>query len=248
MKRSVRIALNIISIVCVLGYLAICVWRMMAEKSDGLAVVLWIVLFVVSELTAGVFHELGHALFGLLSGLRGKLSKSSVFSLDKPLSVGLIPRTDKNLKGRMIVTSLGGLAVNLLFIAAGVLALSVPQIPVWISGIAVSNISVFIDNALPAEYKTGKTDGLVVLELIRNEPPAQVMLAVLAVHAHILNGESIETVDKNLLFNLPQIREDDASFISLTELRARYCKAVGDEENAEKYRARFEQLKAEYLD
>lgn len=248
MKTKVRVLLSAISVVFIMGYIALCIWRMMAENAAGLTVVLWIIMFVVSELTAGVFHELGHALFGLFSGLRGKISISSTFSLDRPLSVGVVPRTDKNLKGRMIVTSLGGLAVNLIFIAAGILALAVPQIPIWISGIAVSNISVFIDNVLPVEYKTGKTDGLVISELLRNEPSAQVMLAVLAVHAHILGGKSIETVDKSLLFDVPQIREDDASFISLVELRARYCRAVGDIENADKYQARFEQLKAEYID
>lgn len=248
MKTKVRVLLSAISVVFIMGYIALCIWRMMAENAAGLTVVLWIIMFVVSELTAGVFHELGHALFGLFSGLRGKISISSTFSLDRPLSVGVVPRTDKNLKGRMIVTSLGGLAVNLIFIGAGILALAVPQIPIWISGIAVSNISVFIDNVLPVEYKTGKTDGLVISELLRNEPSAQVMLAVLAVHAHILGGKSIETVDKSLLFDVPQIREDDASFISLVELRARYCRAVGDIENADKYQARFEQLKAEYID
>lgn len=249
MKKSKEIIFSVLSIGLMVAYVAVCLWRLMAESGDDpLQVVLWIVFAVISMVTAGVFHELGHAFFGLFTGLRGKLTKNSVFSLFKPLSVGLMPKTDKNLKGRLIATSLGGLFINLLFIILGVLSLAVPQIPVWISGIAVGHVTIFVDNALPAEYASGKTDGLVVSELINNDPEAQVTLAVLAVHAHLLSGKSIETVDKSLLFDLPQIREDDPSFISLTALRAGYCRATGDAENAEKYRARFEQLKAEYID
>lgn len=249
MRKTKDIIFSILSIGLMVSYTAICLWRLMVEAGDSpLKVVLWIVLAVVSMVSAGFLHELGHAFFGLFTGLRGKLSKSSVFSLSKPLSVGLMPKTDKNLKGRLIITSLGGLFINLLFIILGVLALAVPQIPVWISGVAVGHVTVFTDNALPAEYASGKTDGLVISELAKNEPRAQVTLAVLAVHAHLLSGKSIETVDKSLLFDLPQIREDDPSFISLTALRAGYCKATGDVESAEKYRARFEQLKAEYID
>lgn len=249
MRKSKDIIFSILSIGLMVAYTAVCLWRLMAEAGDApLQVVLWIVFAVVSMVSAGVLHELGHALFGLFTGLRGKLSKSSVFSLFKPLSVGLMPKTDKNLKGRLIATSLGGLFVNLLFIILGVLALAVPAIPVWISGIAIGHVTIFVDNALPAEYASGKTDGLVISELVKNEPEAQVTLAVLAVHAHLLGGGRIETVDKSLLFDLPQIREDDPSFISLTALRAGYCRATGDVENAEKYRLRFEQLKAEYID
>lgn len=249
MRRSKEILFSVLSVSVMLGYIGVCLWRLWAEAADSpLKIVLWIVFTVLSVVSAGIFHELGHAFFGLFSGLRGKLTKNSVFSIFKPLSVGLMPRTDKNLKGRLIVTSLGGLAVNLLFVILGVLSLAVPQIPVWISGIAVGNVSVFVDNALPAEYKTGKTDGLMVAELIKNEPCSKVTLAVLAVHAHLLAGKSIETVDKSLLFDVPQIREDDPSFISLTALRAGYFKATGDNEKAEQYRARFEELKADYID
>ena len=247
MKRPARIILNILSVVLVLGFIALCIWRMMYESSGSLTIVLWIVCAVLSEMTSGLFHECGHALFGLFSGVHAKLSKNSSFSLFKPLSVAVIPKTDKNLKSRMIITSFGGIAVNLIFVIVGILAVAVPQIPIWLSGIALSNIIVFLDNVFPFEYKSGKTDGLIISELIKNEPSAQVMLAVLTVHAHILNGKPIEELDKKLIFDLPQIREDDHAFISLTDIRARYCEAVGDTENAEKYKSRLEQLKEDYL-
>ena len=55
-------------------------------------------------------------------------------------------------------------------------------------------------------------------------------------------------MDEKLLFDLPQIREDDISFISLCELRAEYFAAKGEMVNAEKWHTRFEQLKEAYLD
>ena len=57
-----------------------------------------------------------------------------------------------------------------------------------------------------------------------------------------------ENIDESLLFDLPQIAEDEEAFISLTELRYEYFKAVGDEEQAKKYKRRFEELKNEYID
>ncbi len=68
----------------------------------------------------------------------------------------------------------------------------------------------------------------------------------MAVQAQLLNGKQISEIDKNLLFNLPQIREDEPAFISLAELRSEYYRAVGDEENAALWLSRFEELKKEY--
>ncbi len=73
------------------------------------------------------------------------------------------------------------------------------------------------------------------------------MLAVLTVQAQVLNGKPIKEVDESLLFSVPQIQEDDPAFISLTELRYEYFKAKGEEEQAEKFKTRFEELKKEYM-
>ena len=162
-------------------------------------------------------------------------------------SVEIIPKKEDKTKSRLTVTSLGGIFFNFLFIALGFVALFVPQVPIWISPIAVFHLSLFFDNALPIAYKAGKSDGLVISGLIKNTPESRVMLAVLKVQAHILAGKPIAEVDKTYLFGLPQIAEDDPAFISLCELRAKYSEAVGDTQNAAVYRARFEELKKEYL-
>lgn len=248
MNRAAKIISNILYVLCMLAYIAIFVWRAMEVYSDEvLCAILWLAVIVISALTASILHECGHALFGLFSGVRARLGIRSVASFFKPSSVDVIPKTDKNLKSRLIVTSLGGVTVNFLFVVFGILALAMPQIPMWLSGVIVAHLSLFFDNVFPIEHKTGKTDGLVIAELIKNEDSAKVMLAVLTVQAQVLNGKPIAEVDEKLLFDLPQIQEDDPAFISLTELRSEYFAVKGDIEQAQKYKSRFEQLKEDYL-
>lgn len=212
---------------------------------DGL---LFIVFALISLLTASGVHELGHFVFGLFSGMRALLTIKSLLPSLRSSSVEIIPKKENKIKSRLIITSLGGIFFNFLFIALGFVALFVPQVPIWISPIAVFHLSLFFDNALPIMHKTGKSDGLMICGLIKNTPESQVTLAVLKVQAHILAGKPISEVEKTYLFGLPQIAEDDPAFISLCELRAEYSEAVGDMQNAAVYRARFEELKKEYLD
>lgn len=209
--------------------------------------IVYIVVMVLSFPVMGLLHEVGHMLFGATVKIKAvpDIKGKTIFGLS---SCKIIPKTDKGLRKRIIVTSLGGLIINFLFMVLGVVALFVPKIPVAISiCVLPSSFYLFLLNAIPLHLSDGKTDGLVVYEIAKNEDAAKVMLAVLTVQAQVLNGKPIEEIDESLLFNLPQIREDDQSFIALTELRYEYFKAKGDGETAEKYRQRFEQLKKEYL-
>ena len=252
MKTAQKIILTVIYALITFGYIALSVWIMWRETGDSSLIstkyqLLFAIMKIVSFLTASAFHELGHALFGLFSRVHARLSAKSVLTIFSTSSVEVIPKTDKKIKRRMIATTLGGLVINLLFIVIGILALTVPQIPSWLSGIAVYNLVLFLFNISPLEYNSGKSDGLVICELIKNEDSAKVMLAVLTVQAQVLNGKPIKEVEEKLLFDLPQIQEDEPAFISLTELRAEYFAAKGDTANAQKYKSRFEQLKKDYL-
>ena len=203
------------------------------------------IAFVVSFYIFAALHELGHMLFGAMSKVHAKPVK--LFTFYAPCSCEIVPKTDRGLKGRLIVTTLGGIVFNLIFAAFGIVALTVPAVPTYLAMTIPASLYLLAVNALPLTNESGKTDGLVIAELIRGDDEAKVALAVLAVQAQVLGGKPIEEVDKNLLFDLPQIAEDEPAFISLTELRASYFKAIGDSENAEKYSARFEQLKADYI-
>ncbi|MBD5632760.1 MAG: hypothetical protein HDP34_05970 [Clostridia bacterium] len=203
-------------------------------------------LMVISFPLCTILHELGHMLFGAMVKIKAVPENVKQILLEwwGSSSCKIIPKTDKNLKSRIIFTTTGGLAVNFVFILLGVLALAVPAIPTGLCALLPASFHLFALNALPIMLDGGKTDGLVIYELAKNEDTAKVMLAVLAVQAQMLNGQP---VDEKLLFEVPQIQEDDPSFISLTELRYEYFKAKGDEQEAEKYALRLEELKKEYM-
>lgn len=206
------------------------------------AIVLYGAMIVALPFSVAM-HELGHMLAGAIC----KIKAAPSIKISGASSCKLIPKTDKKLKWRLIFTARGGLIINLLLFLLGFTAF-IPDVPVWVALFMPANIYLYILNAFSVLYAGGKSDGLVSWELYNNSDAAKVTLAVLAVQAKILKGEKIENIDKSLLFDLPQIAEDEEAFISLTELRYEYFKAVGDEEQAKKYKRRFEELKNEYID
>ena len=189
-------------------------------------------------------HELGHMLFGAMV----KIKAVPTFKLFGASSCKIIPKTDKNLKQRFIFTALGGLIINFLLLLFSIIAaIDAVGLPFWASAFFPSCWYLIALNVLPLTYSTGKTDVNVVWDLVTNEPCSQVLLSVLTVQAQVLNGKPIKEVDEKLLFDLPQIQEDDQAFISLAELRYEYFKAKGDTENATLWKNRFEELKKEYM-
>lgn len=208
---------------------------------------LWVIAVCAAMVLAFPFsvvmHELGHVIIGACCKIKA-VPKFGIFSSSL---CKLIPKTHKNLKVRVYLTAVGGIFVNALFFILGMFALWFKACPVWLTLFMPANIYLFIMNDMPVMFPEGKTDGLVAWEILNGSDEAKVMLAVLGVQARILNGEKIEDIDEASLFGLPQIREDDMSFIALTDLRYRYFKAKGMEEEAEIYKKRFESLK-DYID
>ncbi|MDE5721654.1 MAG: hypothetical protein K2I30_02800 [Clostridia bacterium] len=233
--------LLILNVILSLGLLAVCAYVCAingAVKNLPLSLGIMFAVFIVSIPLATALHELGHIIFGALA----KISAKPVFKVFGSSCVKLKPRTDKNLKNRIIVTALGGLYLNLLCIILGVVALCVSAVPAEISGILPFSFYLYFLNSMPFEYYGGKTDGLVICELVTGEDEAKVMLAVLTVQAQIFGGKPIDEVNEKLLFDLPQIREDSESFIALTELRYEFLTAKGREGEAQKYKERFDDL------
>lgn len=223
-----------------------CIYATFTEY-DGWAWYAFIAAVAVSFQLSSILHELGHMLFGAIVKIKAVPKFTSWRKFFDAMSCVIKPKTDKNLKPKILFTTCGGLFVNLIFIVLGVVALCVPAVPTYLCAFLAASLYLFTLNALPLNLQSGKTDGLVIAELVKNEDTAKVMLAVLKVQAQVLGGKPIEEVDEKLLFDLPQIREDDINFISLTELRYEYFSAKGDSEQAAKYKARFEELKKEYL-
>ena len=217
--------------------------------------VIWAVtvglIMVLSCPLCAILHELGHTLFGAMVKIkavpdRGFLKNTFLNWWDSS-SVKIIPKAETGLRARVIFTAAGGLVVNSIFIILGIIALCSPSVPTGLCALLPASFHLLALNVPPFRYDNGNSDGEIIIKLLKNGDEAKVMLAVLTVQCRVLSGKPIEEVDEKLLFDLPQIREDDISFISLCELRAEYFTAKGDSLNAEKWRTRFEQLKKEYL-
>lgn len=205
----------------------------------------YFIALLLGLLTAPPLHEFGHFLFGLFVKVKA-MPDGGIFTF-KSSSCLIIPKTDEGLKKRIIITTLGGVAVNLIVVILGVVFAFAPSLPTWMCGIMPGTFYIFLFNVLPSYTESGKTDGMVIAEILGDEDSAKVMLSVLTVQAQVLGGKPIEEVDKKLLFNLPQIPEDDINFIALTALRRDYCEATGDIANATKYSLRFKELQ-KYLE
>ncbi|MBO5327809.1 MAG: hypothetical protein J6B04_01395 [Clostridia bacterium] len=212
-------------------------------QSFALQITVYVALCALCLFLSYIFHELGHVLFGAITKMGVKLKSVSPFS--SAFSCSVNPKTDKNIKPRYLITVIGGLLVNLLLIVVGATGLIFSAL-IWVSPFLPASFYVFILNLLPLEYASGKTDGLIALELIKNEDSAKVLLVLLTVQGKLNCGIPLKNISENLLLNLPQLPEDDYNFIVLTQLRAEYYAATGDSEKYEKYRQRYEQLK-EYL-
>ena len=237
-----------------------CIWIATLLLFAGIDVLCWfeyhnfwlcwgaIFILIASMPLSSLLHEAGHCLFGLCSGIRAKISFTSALYFFKSSSCEVVPKKDNKVRARYAVTCVGGLALNLIVVIFGIIALLVREVPTYLALIAPSSLYLFLINFIPWETGSGKTDGLVIHELLINEDCAKVAVAVLTIQAKVLAGTPIEKVDRSLFFDLPQIREDDPAFIALTGLRADYFKALGDTAKAHQYSGRFEQLKADYLD
>lgn len=203
----------------------------------------YIASLVAGAVLVELFHEGAHFVAGACCSMGVKPPK---FRLFKSSSVQISPKGAKAMRLRLVLTAGAGLFVTLLFIILGVLAFALPHIPAYLGVALPYAFYSFVINAVQLEYSGGKTDGLVIAEVIAKKPTAQVMLAILRVQGLVNAGTPLSEVDENLLLDVPQLPEDDINFIILTQLRYEYYKAKGDEPAAEKYLSRFNEIK-QYL-
>ena len=238
MRAIVSFVISVLIFALLAGMYGVACWY----ELELLAIPVWVAMIVAIPL-ASLLHELGHMLFGAMSGIKSKPH----FNILGSSSCSLIPKKDDKIKARVLLTAYGGVTVNLLVVIVCGALISLGVAPVWLSVLIPANAYICALNFIPAHYFSGKSDGLLIVEVMDERDEGKVLLAVLTVQAQILNGKPVEEVDESLLFDLPQIREDDQSFIALTELRYEYMKAKGNDTEAQKYKERFEQLKQDYM-
>lgn len=203
----------------------------------------YIVLLAVCAVIAELLHEGGHYIVGAILKMGVRLPQMRFF---RSSSVEINPKGVKGLRARFVITAGAGLFLDLVLIAVGVVALTVPQVtPIYGAFLPYATYA-FIVNVAPLEYSGGKTDGLVIVEALSNSDSSKVMFAVLRVQGLVNSGVPLKDVEESVIIDVPQVQEDDINFIILTQLRYEYYLAKGDEEKAQKYLSRFNELK-QYL-
>ncbi len=208
-----------------------------------------IVGLAVSLFLAPVFHELGHIAFAKLGKMRIMYSKffcfkiyekegknrfgfASPFRADETQA---IPKTSLNMQKRASLYTLGGLifsGVLLVVILATALICSLlgtTNFVFW--GMIPYLAYLFLLNALPFEYASGKTDMLVYIGLKKGYAAEKNMLAAMTIQGGLFEGKSYGEIDEALYFDLPQLAEDEPLFAVMLDLKYRYYL---DKENIEK--------------
>ncbi|MCD8200639.1 MAG: hypothetical protein LUD47_01020 [Clostridia bacterium] len=199
-------------------------------------------------------HEAGHKFFGLFCGIDVRMRATRFFS--SSIGCEISPRYElKDYRKSFLITTSGGLAVNLVLLAAGIVFTCIPianfgnyyVLNVLLRPLLPTSLYIFCINAVPCMYKDGRTDGLAMLEAIRRDDCYQVAEAIMKVQGFVNTGIELRYVGEASLMKVPQIQEDDPYFIILTELRAEYYKAIGNTKKHAFYQRRYELLEQAYV-
>ena len=241
MKHTVTttVAAVLAIILAAVGGYVFCTDAAFAEVELYALIPIYLILVFVAAFADELIHEGAHIIVGLICLMGPKLPKIRIF---RSSSVEVFPYGSKHMRARMALTAAAGLFFDFLLIALGVIALAVPSVPAFFCVVLPYALYSFIINVVPFEYKSGKTDGLVVWELIRNVPTAQVMIAILKIQGLQHSGKLLRELDEGLFLDVPQLPEDDVNFIILTQLRYEYYLAVGNDSEAYKYFMRYKDL------
>ena len=233
------------------------------EASAGQAV--FMIVCVAAALTqillrfSYVVHELGHLIFGLCAGLRvGQVrvgwlcfgEKGVKFAVGKK-QAGETQFALKRANGahaRLFSAALGGplsgLAVGAVLL---VLWFLLPPHPAMLFFALLSPfvLAEGIFEILPAELAAGKTDGLVLSELAARAGETEIAVRVMQAQCLCAEG-GIDNVGRELLFDVPVVREDCPAFWELLRLQEQFLRADGDELGAERIAERLRTLEEEF--
>lgn len=180
-----------------------------------------------------LLHECGHLLFGALAGM--KLARFGFHPFTRGAVAGetaMYPKNGKHVRGKFFALTLGGAVVNIAVGAA--LFLLWLLLPAHPAGCGAMSGFVFYEGIralLPAELPAGKTDGAVLLGLIKRRAEEEVVLRVLTAQGLLYRGK-YSGLPKELLFGAPVVREDLPAYHALLLLQAQYLLAEGEEDGA----------------
>lgn len=214
--------------------------------------------FAVGAIVAGficaLVHELGHFIAGRKNGYvfssmavwffklskeNGKIKFDFIMLGEQAGYTEMIPSSDVDLDKKLLKMTSGGLVASFIVMLLGVPALFLTKyISVWLFSIWSMLLTIgayyFFGTCLPASDQYTLNDGAVIYNLKKQTDTSKVMVNLLKIQANLYLGKSPSQIDKNLYFDLPQLREDDVNFALLLNARYHYYLDKGDYENAQK--------------
>lgn len=236
-----RVFANIYAIICTLALATGCVLAFYFAWSAGTAETVSVIVgILLSLILAPTLHECGHIVFAVASDMEIAYAKFFCFRLQRKkgkLRLGLaspfgaeetqaIPKKGGNMKRRACAYTLGGLLFSavmivLLLVCASVFSyLDKNNFLCW--GLLPYTAYLFVLNALPLEYGSGKTDALIFRGIKKGYDAEKTMLSAMEIQGRLYAGESFSQIEERWYYELPQLAEDEPLFAVILDLRYRY--------------------------
>ena len=250
MSKKWNVINNVITLAVTIGLIMLSATLNKRPYNGDMAV--YLLLFALGALAFGVIntfaHELGHLITGKIKGFafvsmtvwffhwrkeNGKIKFGFNLLGGEAGYTEMVSKSQDNLGLRYKKMTLGGINASLVMTILSVLPL------VFVNSLSVGTYA-FLAMSLPvsAYFLLGsllpmisegvKNDGAVALSFHRKEDSALVAENVMKFHSELYNGKNPKEVGAKLLFEVPQLAEDDLNFITL--LSARYVYYVDNNE------------------
>ncbi len=265
MKKRTNIINNVIMIISIVALAMVAV--VLCSKFFGLDNLLLVIgLFLIGALLAGVInafvHEFGHIVAGksnkftLISftvwffrwnKVKDKLRFSFVMMGDESGYTEMVANGTDNLEKRYKTLTLGGIFASLAMTVVSIIPLCLGdflpmEVYYLLSPFLPISAYYLLGNALPMSSEGVRNDGAVVYGLNKQDDVSMVTLSLMAMQSEILGGKTPAQVDQKYYFEVPQLPEDDLTFIMLLSARYAYYLDKGDYENAKKITERLSTL------
>ena len=222
-------------------------------------IVLYFFLFgLFSAFVYTFIHELGHLIGGKANAfdclsfqvlfLRWEKQKNRfVFTLSmlgfSAGSTELVAKNTVNIEKRYKKVILSGIIFSICIIPICLIPIFIKTLPLWLFSLLIMFLPIgvysVLDNGLPMISEGVKNDGALLKGLSNGDDSSKVMINLLKIQSELYNGKTPAEIDKDLYFDLPQLREDDVNFFLLLNARYNYYLDNKDIENAKDTIARL---------
>ena len=263
MNRRINIISNILSFLVTMGSLFVVMIVSNQNYSETLINVICFVALgaIISGFFNALMHELGHLFAGKKNGfilheisvwffkwtvVKGRKIFSFTLPLNEAGYTEMIPTSVESVEKGYKSMTFGGIYGSIFSIIIGVAGLFFTNLPlvvfcVWSMFLPIG-VYYFLGNLLPMISGGVRNDGAILYGIKKMDDVTKVTINLLKYQAELYNGKTPSEVDENLLFDLPQLPEDDLAFIMLLNFRYYYFLDKLDFENAKKVSNRLATL------